>query len=56
MALDKKYKNKITLENFDDCLMYTGYMLPETEHQLTNFNKLYEDYNLKLSNVNRYIA
>lgn len=51
MALDKKYKGKVTLENFDDCLMYTGYMLPENERQLANFNKLYEDYNYKLSNI-----
>lgn len=51
MALDKKYKGKVTLENFDDCLMYTGYMLPENEYQLDNFNKLYEDYNFELSNV-----
>lgn len=51
MALDKKYKGKVTLENIDECLMYTGYMLPENEHQLANFNKLYEDYNFKLCNA-----
>lgn len=50
MALDKKYRGKITLENFDDCLMYTGYMLPENEQHLDNFNRLYEDFNFELSN------
>lgn len=51
MALDKKHKGKVTLENLDDCLMYTGYMLPENERQLDNFNKLYEDYNFELNNA-----
>jgi len=51
MALNKKHRGKVTLENFDDCLMYTGYLLPENDRQLDNFNKLYEDYNFELNNV-----
>ena len=49
MAFDKKYRGKVTLENLNDCLMYTGYMLPENELQLAKFNKLYEDYKFELN-------
>ena len=50
MALDKKYSNKINENNLDDWLHSTGFLYPKNEKQLERFEKLYEDYDFKLSN------
>ena len=51
MAIDKKYIGKITEDNLDDWLHSTGFLYPRNEKQLDRFNKLFEDYDLKLNNV-----
>lgn len=51
MAKDKKYKNKITEDSLNEWLSSTGFLFPVNEFQLARFNKLYEDYEFKLSDA-----
>ena len=52
MATDKKYKGKINESNLNDWLASTGYLFATNEIQLDRFNKIYEDYDFKLKDIN----
>ena len=41
--------NKVTIESLDFYLGVTGFVVPSTEIQLDLFDKLYEDFDYKLS-------
>lgn len=49
MAIDKKYKGKLSEDMLDDWLCSTGYLFPVNELQLERFDKLYDGYDFKLS-------
>lgn len=41
----------VSVDNFDELLGSTGYLLPSNELELLRFNKLYDDYVFKLTDT-----